>query len=108
MYRVYTLGGWYIVSYALGIYLLNVLMDFLSPLSDPAEEEGTLGHLQFVHSPLCSRSVSVYFVPTLELRSEPMRALDFAYHSFDGLVLISNGFVPFSLLSLTTFPDIVC
>lgn len=30
------------MSYALGIYLLNVLMDFLSPLSDPADEEGRL------------------------------------------------------------------
>jgi len=33
--RVYFIGGWYIVSYALGIYLLNLLIDFLSPLEDP-------------------------------------------------------------------------
>ena len=26
-----TAGGWYIVSYALGIYLLNLLIGFLSP-----------------------------------------------------------------------------
>jgi len=39
IYRVYSFGGWYIVSYALGIYLLNVLVDFLSPLTDPNDEE---------------------------------------------------------------------
>mmetsp|Transcript_2435 Transcript_2435/g.3197 ORF Transcript_2435/g.3197 Transcript_2435/m.3197 type:complete len:184 (-) Transcript_2435:10-561(-) len=33
--RVTTAGGWYIVSYALGIYLLNLLIGFLSPQIDP-------------------------------------------------------------------------
>lgn len=29
--RVYYLNGWFIVTYALGIYLLNQLIGFLSP-----------------------------------------------------------------------------
>ena len=29
--RVYLLSGWYIVSYGLGIYLLNQFIGFLSP-----------------------------------------------------------------------------
>lgn len=29
--RVYLLNGWFIVSYGLGIYLLNQLIGFLSP-----------------------------------------------------------------------------
>jgi len=33
--RVWFLGGWYIVSYALGIYMLNLLIGFLSPKIDP-------------------------------------------------------------------------
>eukprot|EP00033_Pygsuia_biforma_P002113 GCRY01002344.1.p1 GENE.GCRY01002344.1~~GCRY01002344.1.p1 ORF type:complete len:242 (+),score=26.34 GCRY01002344.1:136-861(+) len=34
--RVYTIGRFYIVTYALGIYLLNLLIGFLSPKVDPA------------------------------------------------------------------------
>jgi hypothetical protein len=33
--RVYYIEGFYIVSYGLGIYLLNLLIGFLSPLVDP-------------------------------------------------------------------------
>ena len=29
--RVYYLNGWYIVTYGLGIYLLNQLLGFISP-----------------------------------------------------------------------------
>lgn len=29
--RVYSLAGWYIVSYGLGIFLLNLFIGFLSP-----------------------------------------------------------------------------
>eukprot|EP00112_Aurelia_sp_Birch-Aquarium-sp1_P014773 Seg3204.1 transcript_id=Seg3204.1/GoldUCD/mRNA.D3Y31 product="Protein RER1" protein_id=Seg3204.1/GoldUCD/D3Y31 len=36
MIRVYFLQGWYIVTYALGIYLLNLFIGFLSPRIDPA------------------------------------------------------------------------
>ena len=39
--RVFYLGGWYIVSYALGIYLLNLFISFLSPPIDP-ETDGPL------------------------------------------------------------------
>jgi len=34
--RVYILQGWYIITYALGIYLLNLFIGFLSPRIDPA------------------------------------------------------------------------
>ncbi|XP_065060811.1 protein RER1-like isoform X2 [Rhopilema esculentum] len=36
MLRVYILQGWYIITYALGIYLLNLFIGFLSPRIDPA------------------------------------------------------------------------
>ena len=35
MLRVYFLEGWYIVTYGLGIYLLNLFIGFLSPQIDP-------------------------------------------------------------------------
>uniref|UniRef100_A0A5B7AK37 Protein RER1 n=1 Tax=Davidia involucrata TaxID=16924 RepID=A0A5B7AK37_DAVIN len=36
--RVYYVQGFYIVSYGLGIYILNLLIGFLSPLVDPELE----------------------------------------------------------------------
>ncbi len=36
--RVYYVQGFYIVAYGLGIYLLNLLIGFLSPLADPEVE----------------------------------------------------------------------
>eukprot|EP00762_Andalucia_godoyi_P003294 ANDGO_06679.mRNA.1 Protein RER1B len=33
--RVYLGGGWYVVTYGLGIYSLNLLVLFISPLHDP-------------------------------------------------------------------------
>uniref|UniRef100_A0A6T8LKR8 Protein RER1 n=1 Tax=Hemiselmis andersenii TaxID=464988 RepID=A0A6T8LKR8_HEMAN len=36
--RVYYIQGWYIVTYALGIYYLNLMIAFLSPLVDPSEQ----------------------------------------------------------------------
>lgn len=36
--RVYYVQGFYIISYALGIYILNILIGFLSPLVDPELE----------------------------------------------------------------------
>ncbi|GAB2231735.1 hypothetical protein Droror1_Dr00010747 [Drosera rotundifolia] len=37
--RVFLVGGFYVVSYGLGIYLLNLLIAFLSPRVDPEIEE---------------------------------------------------------------------
>ncbi|KAI9094059.1 RER1-like protein [Phlyctochytrium arcticum] len=37
--RVFLVKGWYIVTYALGIYLLNLFLAFLTPKFDPAMEE---------------------------------------------------------------------
>jgi len=39
--RVWFLAGWHIISYALAIYILNLLIGFLTPQNDP-ETEGTL------------------------------------------------------------------
>nr|KAJ0211543.1 hypothetical protein LSAT_V11C400203170 [Lactuca sativa] len=36
--RVYYLEGFYIISYGLGIYILNLLIGFLSPKVDPELE----------------------------------------------------------------------
>ncbi|XWS25787.1 hypothetical protein CRYUN_Cryun27aG0097400 [Craigia yunnanensis] len=36
--RVYLVQGFYIVSYGLGIYILNLLIGFLSPKADPELE----------------------------------------------------------------------
>merc|ERR1712232_798340 len=38
--RVYLKQGFYVVTYGLGIYLLNLLINFLSPAVDPETEEG--------------------------------------------------------------------
>lgn len=38
--RVYRLAGFYIVSYALGIFLLNLLIGFLTPQEDPDANDG--------------------------------------------------------------------
>ena len=40
--RVYFLKGFYIVTYGLGIYNLNLLLGFLSPQVDPELEGPTL------------------------------------------------------------------
>ncbi|KAJ3024371.1 hypothetical protein HKX48_000047 [Thoreauomyces humboldtii] len=37
--RVFFAQGWYIVTYALGIYLLNLFLAFLTPKFDPATED---------------------------------------------------------------------
>lgn len=41
--RVYYLQGFYIISYGLGIYLINLLIGFLSPVVDPELETGSDG-----------------------------------------------------------------
>jgi hypothetical protein len=38
--RVYYARGFYVVTYGLGIYLLNLLIGFLSPMVDPELEAG--------------------------------------------------------------------
>lgn len=43
--RVMIWPGFYIVSYGLGIYLLNLLVDFLSPLDDPELAAGAEAEL---------------------------------------------------------------
>ncbi|KAF5738226.1 Protein RER1A [Tripterygium wilfordii] len=38
--RVYMVQGYYIITYGLGIYLLNLLIGFLSPQIDPETQDG--------------------------------------------------------------------
>jgi type IV secretory pathway TrbD component len=42
LYEFFFFQGWYIITYALGIYLLNLFIAFLTPQVDPAvmEDEG--------------------------------------------------------------------
>jgi len=40
--RVYMINGWYIVTYGLGIYILNLGIGFLSPAADPAADGSIL------------------------------------------------------------------
>lgn len=40
--RVYYINGWYIVTYGVGIYLLNNFIGFLSPQLDPENDGPTL------------------------------------------------------------------
>jgi len=47
--RVYSVGGFFIITYALGIYLLNLLIGFLSPSMDPEEQDG-LGEVSLPQS----------------------------------------------------------
>mmetsp|Transcript_9988 Transcript_9988/g.21818 ORF Transcript_9988/g.21818 Transcript_9988/m.21818 type:complete len:97 (+) Transcript_9988:167-457(+) len=42
MARVYYINGFFIVTYGLGIYLLNQLIGFISPQFDPEESESDL------------------------------------------------------------------
>jgi len=39
MVRIFTAQGWYIVCYALGIYLLNLFLGFLQPKFDPSVQD---------------------------------------------------------------------
>jgi hypothetical protein len=47
--RVYVIDGFFIVTYALGIYLLNLLIGFLSPSVDPEDQDG-LGEMELPKS----------------------------------------------------------
>ncbi|XBI14460.1 hypothetical protein VPH35_057045 [Triticum aestivum] len=42
--RVLSIHGFYIVSYGLGIYLLNLLIGFLSPMVDPELDPSAAAH----------------------------------------------------------------
>lgn len=48
--------GWYIVTYALGIYHLNLFIAFLSPKVDPSlmEDSGTVGAVGVLSRLLCA------------------------------------------------------
>ena len=43
MFRVIWMQGWYIIAYGLGIYYLNLLIAFLTPMIDPVLQDELLG-----------------------------------------------------------------
>lgn len=54
--RVFFLNGWYIVSYSLGIYLLNLFIGFLSPPMDPETDGPVLpSNMGGEHKPFIRR-----------------------------------------------------
>lgn len=60
--RVFVGGGWYIVCYALGIYYLNMLIDFLSPRLDP-DFQATQEDLDSSNAPSLPTRVNDEFRP---------------------------------------------
>jgi len=68
------LQGWYIVTYALAIYLLNLFIAFITPKFDPSVEEEDSGmcssSVLFIHT-MYIRYVVVFLVegPTLPTKS---------------------------------------
>ena len=42
LFRCYLIDGWFIITYGLGIFLLNGFIGFLSPLDDPEQDGPTL------------------------------------------------------------------
>ncbi|CDQ77759.1 unnamed protein product [Oncorhynchus mykiss] len=64
MIRVYILQGWYIVTYALGIYHLNLFIAFLSPKVDPSMlDEGKLEFTEPRHIPLVAVMFKMFTFP---------------------------------------------
>ena len=62
--RVMFLQGWYIVSYALAIYLLNIFIAFISPKFEPLLEEEEISR--------CRITIMLSLVPImLPLASSP-------------------------------------
>jgi hypothetical protein len=89
LWRMFTVEGWYIVDYGLGIYLLNQLIGFLSPQFDPEFEDSTdldlptrdseefrpfarrLPEFKFWYS--CTRAITIaYFMTFFEIFNVPV------------------------------------
>jgi hypothetical protein len=62
--RVWIGAGWYVVTYGLGIYTLNLLVLFLSPLNDP-ELEGAEDEDEGPSLPMAADDEHRPFVPKL-------------------------------------------
>ncbi|KAK1650156.1 hypothetical protein QYE76_067961 [Lolium multiflorum] len=79
--RVYYAQGFYVVSYGLGIYLLNLLIGFLSPMVDPELEA-----LDAAGPPLPTRLLPEfkfwYGAPSLIITLFPSPPLSFVYREF--------------------------
>ena len=92
--RVYTLGAFYIVTYGLGIYLLNQLIGFISPKFDPefVEEEGLGGGLPTTFEDAGKSHLFFRKVPEFDF-----------WHSSVRAVLISFFLTFFSIVDIPVF-----
>jgi len=87
--RVWIRQGWYIVTYGLGIYLLNQLIGFLSPQFDPDDVDSDLG--------LPTRE-------TEEFRPFARRLPEFKFwHSCTRAVITSFGMTFFRVFDIPVF-----
>ncbi|GBG30379.1 Protein RER1 [Hondaea fermentalgiana] len=87
--RVYMLNGWFIVTYGLGIYLLNMFIGFLSPQVDPETEGPVL--------PTAGRD-------TEEYRPFNRRVPEFKFwHKATVAVVVSIGMTFFSFFDIPVF-----
>nr|AFK39411.1 unknown [Medicago truncatula] len=95
--RVFYLQGFYIVSYGLGIYMLNLLIGFLSPLVDPELEPSDGG-------PLLPTKGSDEFKPFIR------RLPEFKFwYSFTKAFLIAFLMTFFSVFGVPVFwPILLC
>ncbi|AES89138.1 putative retrieval of early ER protein Rer1 [Medicago truncatula] len=95
--RVFYLQGFYIVSYGLGIYMLNLLIGFLSPLVDPELEPSDGG-------PLLPTKGSDEFKPFIR------RLPEFKFwYSFTKAFLIAFLMTFFSVFDVPVFwPILLC
>ncbi|KAK9988038.1 hypothetical protein SO802_028277 [Lithocarpus litseifolius] len=96
--RVYYIQGFYIISYGLGIYLLNLLIGFLSPLVDPEMEVSGGG------GPLLPTKGSDEFKPFIR------RLPEFKFwYSFTKAVCIAFVMTFFSMFDVPVFwPILLC
>lgn len=92
--RVMLLQGWYIITYALAIYLLNLLIAFLSPKFDPALQEET----EIEDGPQLPTRANEEFKPFIR------RLPEFKFwHSMTRAVLIALFCTLFSVFDIPVF-----
>lgn len=103
MLRVVWLQGFYVVAYALGIYLLNLFLLFLSPRFDPAlqEDEQGLGNEANIAG---GNDVGLPMTADEEFRPFIRRLPEFRFwHSAFWASLVSLGCTFFSLFDIPVF-----
>ena len=101
MARVIILQGWYIVTYALGIYYLNLFIAFLTPRIDPSFEEDAgkiFLRIQWQHSPDSLFQMTVHLFRHRMTKSSDHSSEDFLSSSF-GIQSLKQLWLPCSVHS---------